>query len=230
MKILFLLAFLAATANAHMNEQRFAPGVPPPQQQQQHHQQQPPQQQQQYQQQPPQQQQQQYQQPPQQEQQQVNQMNQQQVPPPQGGAQPVHGGHGHGHGDTMKFSSDIHNAEHVMEHLENVIETKPKDQMTEEELEFHYFKMHDYDNNNKLDGVEIGKALTHYHAEQSSKDSSAPPPEVKVFTDDEISNIVDVVLKENDMNGDGYIEYAEFKRAQDKEKQKPPPPTQPPQQ
>lgn len=35
--------------------------------------------------------------------------------------------------------------------------------MSEEELEFHYFKMHDYDNNNKLDGVEIGKALTHFH-------------------------------------------------------------------
>ena len=41
---------------------------------------------------------------------------------------------------------------------------KPKDQMTEEELEFHYFKLHDYDNNNKLDGVEIVKAITHFHA------------------------------------------------------------------
>ena len=46
---------------------------------------------------------------------------------------------------------------------QNVINTKPKEQMSEEELEFHYFKMHDYDNNNKLDGVEIGKALTHFH-------------------------------------------------------------------
>lgn len=36
--------------------------------------------------------------------------------------------------------------------------------MTEEELEFHYFKLHDYDNNNKLDGVEIVKAITHFHA------------------------------------------------------------------
>ncbi|XP_046567088.1 multiple coagulation factor deficiency protein 2 homolog isoform X4 [Haliotis rubra] len=207
MKILFLLAFLAATANAHMNEQRFAPGVPPPQQQQQHHQQQPPQQQQQYQQQPPQQQQQQYQQPPQQEQQQVNQMNQQQVPPPQGGAQPVHGGHGHGHGDTMKFSSDIHNAEHVMEHLENVIETKPKDQMTEEELEFHYFKMHDYDNNNKLDGVEIGKALTHYHAEHNDK--SAP---IKVLSDEELAEAIDHGLIP-DVNDDGYVEFFEIKHA-----------------
>lgn len=52
---------------------------------------------------------------------------------------------------------------HIIEHLQNVIKTKPKDQMSEEELEFHYFKMHDYDNNNKLDGVEIGKALTHFH-------------------------------------------------------------------
>lgn len=52
---------------------------------------------------------------------------------------------------------------HILDHLQNVIKTKPKEQMTEEELEFHYFKMHDYDNNNKLDGVEIGKALTHFH-------------------------------------------------------------------
>ena len=50
-----------------------------------------------------------------------------------------------------------------MDHLSNQIKTKSKEEMTEEELEFHYFKLHDYDNNNKLDGVEIGKALTHFH-------------------------------------------------------------------
>ena len=52
---------------------------------------------------------------------------------------------------------------HVKEHLKEVVD-KPKEQMTEEELEFHYFKLHDYDNNNKLDGVEIVKAITHFHA------------------------------------------------------------------
>ena len=52
---------------------------------------------------------------------------------------------------------------HVKEHLKEMVD-KPKDQMTEEELEFHYFKLHDYDNNNKLDGVEIVKAITHFHA------------------------------------------------------------------
>ena len=51
----------------------------------------------------------------------------------------------------------------MKEHLKEMVD-KPKDQMTEEELEFHYFKLHDYDNNNKLDGVEIVKAITHFHA------------------------------------------------------------------
>lgn len=28
----------------------------------------------------------------------------------------------------------------------------------EEEMEFHYFKVHDHDNDNRLDGLELGKA------------------------------------------------------------------------
>lgn len=35
--------------------------------------------------------------------------------------------------------------------------------MSEPELQFHYFKMHDADNNNKLDGCELIKSLIHWH-------------------------------------------------------------------
>ncbi|XP_076464850.1 multiple coagulation factor deficiency protein 2 homolog isoform X4 [Babylonia areolata] len=137
-----------------------------------------------------------------------------------------HGGH-HG-GNKLKFQTEIHNADHILEHLQNVIKTKPKEQMSEEELEFHYFKMHDYDNNNKLDGVEIGKALTHFHDEhenaageqgqdQEQQQANRAPP--KIFTDDEISSIVDSVIGDNDENGDGYVEYFEFKRNQEKQRQ-----------
>ena len=35
--------------------------------------------------------------------------------------------------------------------------------MTEQELQFHYFKMHDSDGNNKLDGCELVKSLIHWH-------------------------------------------------------------------
>lgn len=44
--------------------------------------------------------------------------------------------------------------------------------MSEEELEsaeisqFHYFKLHDYDGNNKLDGLELGKARMFFTRKQ----------------------------------------------------------------
>lgn len=40
--------------------------------------------------------------------------------------------------------------------------------MTEQELQFHYFKMHDADNNNKLDGCELIKSLIHWHGNTST--------------------------------------------------------------
>lgn len=53
---------------------------------------------------------------------------------------------------------------HIMEHLEGVIE-KPESDMTPQELQLHYFKMHDYDGNNLLDGLELATAITHVHKE-----------------------------------------------------------------
>lgn len=36
--------------------------------------------------------------------------------------------------------------------------------MTAQELQFHYFKMHDADVNNKLDGCELVKSMIHWHS------------------------------------------------------------------
>ena len=52
------------------------------------------------------------------------------------------------------------NKEHVLEHLDGVI-NKPKDQMSVDEQNFYYFKLHDYDNNNVLDGLELVTAFAH---------------------------------------------------------------------
>lgn len=49
---------------------------------------------------------------------------------------------------------------HIAEHMEVPMDTS---KMTEQELQFHYFKMHDADNNNKLDGCELIKSLIHWH-------------------------------------------------------------------
>lgn len=61
----------------------------------------------------------------------------------------------------VSLSDHVDSYRHIADHLKDVV-NKPVEQMTEEEMEFHYFKLHDYDNNNKLDGTEITKALTHF--------------------------------------------------------------------
>lgn len=122
------------------------------------------------------------------------------------------GGHPPG---GFRQKEQVHNAEHIKEHLKDVID-KPKEEMTEEELEFHYFKLHDYDSNNKLDGTEITKAITHFHDDHEQGSPEEQAANKKVFSDEELTNIVEMVLKEDDLDKDGYITYAEFVKAQRK--------------
>lgn len=59
--------------------------------------------------------------------------------------------------------NQIQNREHLKEHLGGVLSEPDLSKMSEDELQFHYFKLHDSDNNNKLDGCELIKSLFHYH-------------------------------------------------------------------
>ncbi|XP_026325594.1 multiple coagulation factor deficiency protein 2 homolog isoform X2 [Hyposmocoma kahamanoa] len=192
------------------NYQNYQPPPPPPQQmppQQQQHPQQYAQQQQQYQPPPPPQQQQQYQQ-------QVPVQHQQVQQPAMGGHDP----HGHHPDPQLLNPANIASErEHIKEHMDVPIDTS---KMSEQELQFHYFKMHDNDNNNKLDGCELIKSLIHWH-EQSHKQpqqGQAPVGE-KIFGDDELVNLIDPILNMDDHNRDGYIDYPEFVRAQQKSRQ-----------
>ncbi|XP_044009088.1 transcription factor mef2A-like isoform X2 [Aphidius gifuensis] len=217
--------------------QRVAPGVPPQHyQQQQHvpqHQQQPPYQQPQHPPPPQQQQQQQYPPPPQQQQQQqFQQPHQVPVQPhqqnvPQGGPNVGHGhGHGHGHDGPPQILNAANIAaekEHIGEHIG--VPSMDTSKMTEQELQFHYFKMHDADNNNKLDGCELIKSLIHWHDQGNNAPQSGdhdtqghPAPTVgdKVFTDEELVNLIDPILNMDDNNKDGFIDYSEFILAQQK--------------
>jgi len=100
----------------------------------------------------------------------------------------------------------------MKEHMEVPIDTS---NMSEQELQFHYFKMHDSDGNNKLDGCELVKSLIHWHDEANhDKNSGQPIPEAKIFKDEELSNMIDPILASDDKNRDGYIDYPEFVSAQ----------------
>ncbi|XP_019768162.2 protein lag-3-like isoform X1 [Dendroctonus ponderosae] len=222
----FIVLLLAVIVFLYVDSQRPPPGVNPQHYQQQQYQHQPqyqvPQQHQ-YQQQnvpvqqPPVQQapiQQQYQQVPVQQYQQApvqQQVPQQQVPMQR---QPAGHGHGHDHGHQRQvFNADniAHEKEHIQEHMEVPIDTS---KMSDQELQFHYFKMHDSDNNNKLDGCELIKSLIHWH-EQGSKEKQGEIEE-KIFKDEELVNLIDPILNVDDTNRDGFIDYPEFIKAQQK--------------
>ncbi|KAI6072020.1 Multiple coagulation factor deficiency protein 2 [Aix galericulata] len=84
---------------------------------------------------------------------------------------------------------------HIMEHLEGVIE-KPESEMSPQELQLHYFKMHDYDGNNLLDGLELATAISHVHKEEGGEHTQA-------MKEEELISLIDDVLRDDDKNNDG---------------------------
>uniref|UniRef100_A0AAZ3P4J1 EF-hand domain-containing protein n=1 Tax=Oncorhynchus tshawytscha TaxID=74940 RepID=A0AAZ3P4J1_ONCTS len=96
-------------------------------------------------------------------------------------------------------------ARHIMEHLEGVID-KPESDMLPQELQLHYFKMHDYDGNNLLDGLELATAITHVHKEERGEESQP-------MKEEDLISLIDDVLRDDDKNNDGYIDYAEFAKS-----------------
>ncbi|XP_067618030.1 lymphotoxin beta receptor inhibitor isoform X2 [Eurosta solidaginis] len=174
------------------------------------------------QQQPPQYQQQQAQPQYQQQQQPQYQQQQQQAPiqqqqHPTGNAQHQQAHHGHHGGQQVLNTGNIQQERsHIQEHMQVPIDTS---KMSESELQFHYFKMHDSDNNNKLDGCELIKSLIHWH-EQGSRDQQhneqVPHIEEKIFSDEELVALIDPILQMDDTSRDGYIDYPEFIKAQQK--------------
>lgn len=99
----------------------------------------------------------------------------------------------------------VRDRDHIMEHLEGVID-KPEKEMSSQELQLHYFKMHDYDGNNLLDGLELATAITHVHKEERGGDSQP-------MKEEDLISLIDDVLSDDDKNNDGYIDYAEFAKS-----------------
>ncbi|XP_013196403.1 multiple coagulation factor deficiency protein 2 homolog isoform X2 [Amyelois transitella] len=189
--ILLFAAVLQCTISQQY-QQKVAPGVPP--QNYQNYQPPPPPPQPVHQQ-PPQQQyqqQQQYQPPPQQYQ------PQQQVPVQQVPVQQQAHAH-HGDPQLLNVANINQERDHIQEHMDVPIDTS---KMSEQELQFHYFKMHDSDNNNKLDGCELIKSLIHWHGQVDINH--------RAYKDNELEDVLEQALKHTDLNKDGYVDYTEY--------------------
>ena len=111
----------------------------------------------------------------------------------------------------MLFKRCLSFSRHIQEHLKEAgVAVDPTQNMSERDLQFHYFKVHDLDNNDKLDGIELANAMAHYHDEETGE-------KAEDYTEAELASMVDQILDEDDLNKDGYIDYPEFIQSQQRE-------------
>uniref|UniRef100_A0A0N5B6E8 EF-hand domain-containing protein n=1 Tax=Strongyloides papillosus TaxID=174720 RepID=A0A0N5B6E8_STREA len=104
-------------------------------------------------------------------------------------------------GHDFGKDDSIHDKEHLKEHLQDKVDID-KMEWSEDQERYHYFRLHDTNKDNIIDGIEIMKAYTHH---DHRMDGTKPQLE-----DYQIENLVDKVLEEMDTNRDGFITYAEY--------------------
>ena len=102
----------------------------------------------------------------------------------------------------QKWGADnvIRDLEHLKEDLASVIELLDVGKLAENELAFYIVKMHDFDDNGGVDGIELRVAVE--HSMDHVSDISEEERESK------FEQLIDEVL-EWDLNYDGYVDYGE---------------------
>ena len=65
--------------------------------------------------------------------------------------------------------------------------------MTQEERDFHYFRLHDFDKNDLLDGLEVLKAMSHSHAKIVKEE--ADTTEIKRLFESSFDEMVEMIDK-----------------------------------
>uniref|UniRef100_A0A4X2LD56 Multiple coagulation factor deficiency 2, ER cargo receptor complex subunit n=1 Tax=Vombatus ursinus TaxID=29139 RepID=A0A4X2LD56_VOMUR len=74
----------------------------------------------------------------------------------------------HSHVGVCLHKNTVQDKEHIMEHLEVIIE-KNESEMSPQVLQLHYFKMHDYNGDNLLDDLELTTVISHVHKEEEGE-------------------------------------------------------------
>ncbi|XP_077148438.1 multiple coagulation factor deficiency protein 2 homolog [Ranitomeya variabilis] len=110
--------------------------------------------------------------------------------------------------DAFHNKTIITDHHHLEEELKHELGEIDLDKATEDELEFYYFTMHDFDHNKLLDGLEIITAL------QESLDEHIG----NVFSKEEkmkhYIEMTDEVLQEDDLDKDGFLSFVEYMHSQ----------------
>merc|ERR1712179_127038 len=104
----------------------------------------------------------------------------------------------------------VQDKEHLKEDLEERFSKEAVENMTDEEKNYHYFRLHDFDKNDKLDGLEVLKAVNHVIEEDDGGENAANTEDLKVKQFDLLVEMIDKVLELDDTDKDGLLSYSEF--------------------
>ncbi|KAG8183016.1 hypothetical protein JTE90_017103 [Oedothorax gibbosus] len=142
-----------------------------------------------------------------------------------------HEGHTHyqpkedGSKNLLKDKAYVRDYEHVKEDLQDLYNKDFAAELSEMELESYYFQLHDLNHDQKLDGLELLAAMNHVlnREDEISQKDLLENPQVKESLQNwwntkfkEDSEYIDEMLKEEDLDQDGYLSYAEFISARQK--------------
>ena len=104
------------------------------------------------------------------------------------------------HDNILSNGTNLALFRHIKKHLETKIDVEDGKVWDKEQQFFHYFQVSDLNRDSYIDGVEVSKAITHQHEEQA-----------RAWSDEEIENAVDPILKKMDADGDALIDYTEYR-------------------
>ncbi|RWS25051.1 multiple coagulation factor deficiency protein 2-like isoform X2 [Leptotrombidium deliense] len=117
--------------------------------------------------------------------------------------------------DTIWGHDDEEQKEHALHDIHDHYGSALFSVLTANELQFQLFDSHDYDKNGKLDGLELLAAMHHSdHNNSKAHHSSHHQPVVKTLQSDVA--MIDSVMQLDDVDNDGYLDYAEFVSAADR--------------
>ncbi|XP_022708812.1 multiple coagulation factor deficiency protein 2-like [Varroa jacobsoni] len=107
----------------------------------------------------------------------------------------------------VKYSSGaiVRDMDHIRQDLHQVIQLSGDGTFTIEESIFYLMRMHDFDDNNQLDGLEMMRAFTHAHeGHKQGENEDNPHPLLETLV-----QLVDDTMR-HDSNMDGHLSFAEW--------------------
>lgn len=98
----------------------------------------------------------------------------------------------------------MRDVDHIKEDLANLVDIRNAGEMTEEQVTFYFFRMHDFDDNTMLDGIELTSAMQH------SLEHFVDPSHLGPESFESVILMVDGLLM-LDTNNDGFVSYPEMR-------------------